>query len=282
MTSNTIANVALRTPIPGVPADGLRELETDGESWYQGLEASGVKRFTHGFQFVSSYTFSKILDTDGADINGTSAANTLTLGDQNSPEQRWGRANFDRTHRFVFSLVTNLPTSRNGVANLILGTWRATLTGVIQSGNALTIAYTNSNNVFGISEDRAQLSGLCTKNQLVTSGPIGSKLDGYFNKACFTAPPVIGADGRGTDFGDSETGIANGPGQANLDAAVSNTRSLPWRDGSSVEFRAELFNALNHPQFGNPDANFSSPTFGAITSTSVNARVIQLALRFAF
>jgi hypothetical protein len=39
---------------------------------------------------------------------------------------------------------------------------------------------------------------------------------------------------------------------------------------------------LNHPQFSNPDSNFTSPTFGVISSTSVNARVIQLALKFAF
>jgi hypothetical protein len=51
---------------------------------------------------------------------------------------------------------------------------------------------------------------------------------------------------------------------------------------SSLQIRAEFFNALNHPQFSNPDTNFSSPTFGVIGSTSVNPRVGQLALRFAF
>jgi hypothetical protein len=43
-----------------------------------------------------------------------------------------------------------------------------------------------------------------------------------------------------------------------------------------------LYNALNHPQFANPDTNFTSPTFGLISSTAVNPRVIQLALRLAF
>jgi hypothetical protein len=49
-----------------------------------------------------------------------------------------------------------------------------------------------------------------------------------------------------------------------------------------VQLRAEFWNALNHPQFANPDNNFSSPTFGLIGSTAVNARVGQLVLSLAF
>jgi hypothetical protein len=94
---------------------------------------------------------------------------------------------------------------------------------------------------------------------------------------------VIGADGIGTGFGDSGTGIVNGPGQANADIAFSKTIPIKWpHEGSSLQFRTELYNALNHPQFANPDTNFTSPTFGVISSTSVNPRVIQLALKFAF
>jgi hypothetical protein len=133
----------------------------------------------------------------------------------------------------------------------------------IQSGSALTIADTNSTNVFGISRDRAQLTGNCTKAQLVTGGSVESKLDNYFNTSCFTAAPVIGADGIGTAFGDSGTGIVDGPGQANLDLALSKIVSFDWlREKSSLEFRAEFYNALNHPQFANLDSNFTSPTFG--------------------
>ncbi len=154
---------------------------------------------------------------------------------------------------------------------------------IIQSGSALTIAETNSTNVFGISEDRAQLSGTCSKNQLVKSGAVESKLGGYFNPSCFTTPPIIGADGIGTAFGNSGTGIVNGPGQANLDLSFLKTMVLNWPvEKCSFQVRAEFYNALNHPQFANPDANFTSPTFGVISGTAVNARVGQLALKFAF
>ena len=281
--SNTLANIAMRVPIPGIRPDALRELESEGTSWYNGLETSLTKRLNHGIQFLASYTLSKTLDSDGADINATSSANALTLGDQNSPSQRWGRVSFDRTHRFVLSETWDLPAPRTGLGRTVLGGWNFSSVITIQSGAALTIADTNAKNVFGISEDRAQLTGTCNKGQLVNRGTIESKLNAYFNATCFSAPPVIGADGIGTAFGNSATGIVDGPAQANVDLAASKSMALNrLREGCELQFRAEFYNLLNHPQFANPDSNFSSPTFGVITSTSVNARMGQLALRLAF
>ncbi len=65
-------------------------MESEGSSWYNGLEVSMTKRLGHGLQFLASYTFSKTLDTDGADINSTSANNALTLGDQDFPQTAMG------------------------------------------------------------------------------------------------------------------------------------------------------------------------------------------------
>jgi hypothetical protein len=283
ITSNTLSNVGLRVPVPGIRPDSLRVMESEGSSWYNGLEVSLTKRLNHGFQFLASYTFSKTLDTDGSEINGISASNTIPLGDQNSPSQRWGRSSIDRPHRFVFSTTWTMPSPSAGIQRALLGGWDVSALLTIQSGTALTIAYTNANNVFGISEDRAELSGQCTNNQLPTGGPIGSKLNNYFNASCFSTPPVIGADGIGKAFGNSGTGIVDGPGQANLDFAASKTFAFNWPvERSGLQFRAEFYNALNHPQFANPDTNFSSSTFGVISSTAVNPRIVQLALRFTF
>jgi len=283
VTTNTVANIPIRVPILGIPPDSLVEMESEGSSWYNGLEVSLTKRLSHGLQFLASYTFSKTLDTDGADINSTSSGNALTLGNQNSPGQRWGRASFDRPHRFVLSGTWTLPNPPSGFERKVLGGWDLAAIVTIQSGSALTIADTNASNVFGISEDRAALTDNCKKKQLVTGGPIGSKLNNYLNSTCFTTPPVIGSDGIGTAFGNSGTGIVNGPGQANIDLAFAKSVSIKWpSEGTSLQFRAEFYNALNHPQFSNPDTNFSSPTFGVISSTAVNPRVIQLAMRLAF
>ncbi len=283
VNANSVANIPLRVPILGVPPDSLVEMESEGSSWYNGLEASLTKRLGHGLQFLASYTFSKTLDTDGADINSTSSGNALTLGDQNSPRQRWGRASSDRTHRFVFSETWSLPSPSAGLGRAILGGWDLASIVTIQSGSALTVSDTNVHNVFGISEDRAQLSGACSKDQLVKRGSVESKLGGYFNSECFASPPIIGADGIGTGFGNSATGVVDAPGQANLDLALSRSMVLRWpHERSSLQIRVEFYNALNHPQFSAPDANFTSPTFGIISSAAVNARVGQLAAKLAF
>jgi TonB dependent receptor len=283
-TDDTVANIPLRVPIMGIPATGLQEVQSEGAFWYNGLEVSLTKQFSRGLQFLASYTFSKALDTDGANINGTGAGTAFTRGNQNSPQQRWGRSSFDRPNRFVFSMVYALPSSYSKrFERAAFGGWSLAAVGTFQSGDALTIIYANSKNVFGISQDRAQLSGSCTQGQIVTSGSVQSRLNNYFNKACFTTPPIIGADGIGTAFGNSATGIVNGPDQANLDLSV--TKTIPVRfpkEGSSLQFRIEFFNVFNHPQFADPDNNFSSPTFGVISSTSVNPRVGQLALKLSF
>lgn len=282
-TTNTVANISSRVPILGIPPDSLLEMESEGSSWYNGLEVSLTKRLSHGLQFLASYTYSKTLDTDGADINSTSSGNGITLGDQNSPNQRWGRASFDRTHRFVFSGTWALPSPSTGVPRATLGGWDLAGIATIQTGSALTIEDTNANNAFGISEDRAQLSGTCNKDQIVTAGDVSSRLNKYFNTSCFTSPLVVGSDSLATAFGNSGTGIVVGPGQANLDLALSKTVPLNWPvERCNLQFRAEFFNAFNHPQFANPNTNFTSPAFGTISSTSVSSRVGQLALRLNF
>jgi len=59
------------------------------------------------------------------------------------------------------------------------------------------------------------------------------------------------------------------PGQANLDLSFLKTMVLNWPvEKCSFQVRAEFYNALNHPQFANPDANFTSPTFGVISGTA--------------
>jgi hypothetical protein len=283
VTTNTVANIGLRVPVEGVPPDALMLTESEGESWYNGLEASLNKRLSKGLTLLASYTFSKTLDSDPSNVNGISAGNSIPLGNQDSTAQRWGRASFDRTHRFIVSGVYAFPSPSERLARALFENW--TISGVLtlQSGTALTIAYNNATNVFGISEDRAQITPGCSKSNLVTPGSVESKLNNYFNASCFTTPPIIGADGIGTAFGDSASGIVDGPGQFNIDLSLMRNFPIPWpREGSSLQFRVEFFNVLNHPQFSNPDTTFGSSSFGIINSTAVNPRVGQLALKIIF
>ena len=94
---------------------------------------------------------------------------------------------------------------------------------------------------------------------------------------------MIGSDGKATTFGNAGAGIVEGPGQRNFDLSLLRKIPVRWpNEAATVEFRAELFNALNTPQFANPNVNFSSSSFGSITALAVNPRIIQLAAKLTF
>ena len=283
VTSNTVANIGLRVPVQGVPPDALDMVESAGVSSYNGLEVSLDKRLRKGLQLLGSYTFSKTFDSDPGNINGSSAGNTLTLGDQNSASQRWGRASFNRTHRLIVSGTYAFPSPSERLPDALFGGWSTSGVFTLQSGVALTVAYNNLTNVFGISEDRAQVAAGCSKSNLVNPGSVDSKLGKYFNTSCFTTPPIIGADGIGTAFGNSTSGIVDGPGQFNIDLSLVRNIPISWpREGCNLQFRGDFFNVLNDPQFSNPNATYGSASFGVISSTSVNPRVGQLAAKIVF
>jgi hypothetical protein len=115
-----------------------------------------------------------------------------------------------------------------------------------------------------------------TARNAPSPGGIKQRLNAYFNPGVFCAPPAIG-DGNG--YGNSSVGFILTPGQNNTDFSVS--KVFPIREGK-LEFRAEFFNAFNHAQFNGPDANVTDAGFGQITSTSVNPRLIQFALKYSF
>ncbi|MBZ5537871.1 MAG: carboxypeptidase-like regulatory domain-containing protein [Acidobacteriia bacterium] len=289
-TTNTFDNIAQRLPYVGFSSgeEGVRQLETAGAMWYNGLQASLTKRFSNGLQFLASYTFSKTLDTDGVDPETLTAGGSNT-GNQNDPSSRYGPSLFSRDHRFVFSYVYELPSPKNlrDLKGMFLGGWSVSGVTTLQTGQHLTITGRNTLNVFGITNDRVQLAPGCAPAGLTGSGSVTSRLNNYFNASCIAtdsngdfAWPVVGSDGIATGFGNSGVGIATGPGQFNFDMAIS--KRIQLRETMNVILRAELFNAFNTPQFSNPGSDTSSGNFGVITGTSVNPRIMQLAVKFSF
>jgi outer membrane receptor protein involved in Fe transport len=284
VTTNSVANIAQRVPFQGFSSSQLTDIEPSGASWYNALNVSLDKRFSHGLQFLASYTYSRLLSTDSFASNGANGGSAT--GNQNDPRQRYGPDAFVRDQRFVLSAVYALPGPKDLRSFLgeALGGWQVGTVTTIQSGQRLTITQTNSNNVFGITSDRAQISAGCTYSQLVNSGSVQQNLNGYFNKACFpNAFPIIGADGRGTTFGNAGIGIVRGPGQNNVDFSVIKRFPITGLGESTrLEFRAEFFNMFNHPNFANPTLAENSAAFGRILTTLVNPRVVQFALKLGF
>ena len=289
-TTNTVANIAQRVPFLGFTAPGLNDIDSSASSWYHGLDASLTKRLSKGLQFLAAYTFSHAYSTTG---RSTTAGGTSGIaGNQNDFKANYGRSDFNREHRLVLSYLYELPRPQrfHAVINNLLGGWAVAGVTTLQSGAPLSLTGTNSNNVFGITTDRAQLAPGCSYADLTTSGTVHDKLSNYFNKSCILRNgagtaiwTVVGDDARATAFGNSGVGIVSGPDQRNFDLVLIKRTSLRvLREGANLEFRSEFFNAFNTTQFSNPATSVSSATFGVVSSTAVNPRIIQFALKLNF
>ena len=316
-TSNTFANITSRVPFIGFDPNLATILESTGISWYNAMTASVNKRFSRGLQLLASYTWASALTIDSQSSTGLNGG--VALGDQNNPRSRYGFNDFVRPQRFVLSYLYSLPGPRDHFSSWgrLLGQWSVAGVTTIQSGQRLSLVETNSLNAYGINQpgiDFAQFAPGCGPDQAATHGSVNSRLNSYFNSACFTAPAVVGADGIATGFGNARAGVVSGPAQQDFDISIIKQIRLPGhRESPSLEFRAEFFNAFNTPQFANPVTNVGTvgcnvsasvngtpcnqvvggptqpqviltpnPGFGQVLSTSVNPRIIQLGLKFRF
>ncbi len=281
-TTNTINNIQQRVPYQGFTANNFLDIYSNGESWYNALEATVEKRLSHGLQFLASYTYARSLATPNGSV--ANANGGQPTGDQNRPSQTYGPDGFIRDQRFVLSAVYALPLLQNHSLFIrsVLGSWQLGSVFTIQSGDRLTLTTTTATNVFGISMDRVQMAAGCTYPELETMGGVEHRLNNYLNKSCVTTAPVIGSDGKGTTFGNAGIGIVRGPDQSDLDLSLMKQFPVPLTEHGRLEFRADSFNLLNHPSFGNPSTSFSSATFGQILGDTVNPRILQFSLKLSF
>ncbi|HEX4285592.1 MAG TPA: TonB-dependent receptor [Terracidiphilus sp.] len=281
-TTNSVLNVVQRAPYQGV-APGSYNCTSSYNSNYNALQSSVTKRLSHGLQFLGSYTFSRNFD----ETSGSSGSEVFELwlltNDQRNPRGDYGLTDFDRTHRGVLSLTYTTPALRTlpSLARHALSGWQASGIFVAQSGTPITILDDNAGAVYGNFpfENRAQLSG----SRTTTTGSLHSRvLTSYLDPAGFTSAPEApnGTSSVDTDFGNSGVGIVRGPGQHNLDMSIE--RMIPITESQNLHFRTEFFNLTNTPNFANPSNTFSSPSFGIITATSNNPRIIQFALKYQF
>jgi hypothetical protein len=278
VTTNTLANLPFRVPIPGFAVKNLAQYQTSGSSFYNALVTSLRQRNGRVGEFLLSYTWARNL-TDS--FNGTtSTRGGSVLGDQNNRGADYGPDVFLRQQRFVASYVLHSPSLRGRALSAALGHWDLSGVAVAQSGHALTITDQNQFSAYGITSDRAQLIAGCNPG---LSGSAEARLNGFFKTSCFTTPPVIGSDHVATGFGNSPIGFLKGPRQTSFDLSLARTVGISaWHNETALTFRADVFNAFNHSQFQDPDTEFTSATFGKILTTAVNARIVQIALNAHF
>jgi hypothetical protein len=285
ITTNTPANAYLRVPYIGFAPMGVSCVCTNGNSNYNGLQAVLRKQFTHGLTFQAAYTFSKAL-TDFVGLGGNISANS------NNPAnlaQAYGPADFDRTHRVIFSYDYQLPNvgQSHGFKGKILSGWSVAGVATIQTGEPLTFIDPRAGTAYYGATNTSSRAELCPGvSSIGTSGSVEDRLNGYVNPAAFCAPPIvtIGAIGTtGTDFGNSGRSILRGPGQNNFDISIGKSTVVGGlAENAQLEFRAQFFNAFNHAQFGNPGTTVATASLGIINSTTVAPRLVQFGLKYVF
>jgi hypothetical protein len=139
----------------------------------------------------------------------------------------------------------------------------------MQTGFPLAISQNNLNSVIGTSNQRPNATGISPE----TSGSVEDRLNNYINKAAFTTAPQF-------TFGNvSRTISLRGPGIADTDFSLFKSFEF---EKAKAQFRCEVFNLTNTPQFYGPTTNINSSTFGVITSQANFSRIFQLGVRFEF
>ena len=245
--------------------------ESRAAATYAALQARLERRFANGFTGLVSYTFQQTL-TD-LDFSSVGVALGAGAGLQTIKDIRanYGPSVFDRPHRLVASWLYALPffNDRRDLLGKVAGGWTIGAIGTFQDGPALTPAS------FGVPFAGSHANLLGDPNL-----PRGERtIDRWFDVSKLSNP----APGQ---LGNAGKGVIRGSGNNKWDVVIS--KFLNVAAGHRLEFRAELFNALNEPQFDDPVVTpGNNPVAGKIMSASdfgfsKTERVIQLGLKYSF
>jgi hypothetical protein len=250
-------------------------------STYHSLQLTAQKRFSAGASINAAYTWSKLISNTDTQTGWLEQAEAETVQDNYNLAAEKSLSSNDVRHRFVISYVYDLPFGRgkrygqnaSRVADALIGHWGLGGVTTLQSGFPLGFTTDlNLTNSFGGGSRPNYVPG-CAKE---FHGSATSRLNGWFNTACFTQPAAF-------TFGNESRNDAQlrAPGIANWDASAF--KSFPIHsDRTSLQFRAEAYNLFNRVQFGYPGQSQGTSSFGVITSQYNTPRVLQFALRLAY
>jgi hypothetical protein len=279
-------SVTAREPWPELAASQYTEGDVNAN--YNSLTAKLTKRLSKGLSFLGAYTFSKSID-DGSAVRTA----TQEAGVQNSAciSCERGLSVFNQAHRFVVSMLYELPVgkghaflNRGGIANAILGGWELSsiitattgfpdsiVTGANRSGSGTAANADRPNAVYG--------------QTVALSNPTPNE---WFNIGAFVENGV-------GQFGNVGRDTVIGPGIVDWDGSA--LKNFNFTEQKLVQFRFEIFNVLNHPNFADPSltlagnqltsAGLAVPgtgSFGVISATrsGVDMRELQFSLKFIF
>jgi hypothetical protein len=253
---------------------GISGTSSFGVGNYKALTAKLEKHFSKGLQFISSYTLGHAMANTGTTLSGSNNFQTISNLNYNLD---YSSAAWDIRQNFTTGITYDLPFGRgksygssvSRAVDLAFGNWQVNGILTLHTGQPYTVSAGGCQGVWaGCFPDL--VSG-ANPNAAPAGGRTPSQ---WFNTANFTAPSSLT---QGT-IGDNTN---NGPPLRNLDLSVF--KDFAFTERFRLQFRTEVFNLTNTPQFNFPDSGYGDGNFGKITSTLAGTeRHIQFALKFLF
>jgi Carboxypeptidase regulatory-like domain/TonB dependent receptor-like, beta-barrel len=299
-------NTATPTFINGNPADvfypvggtrqnpnfaSITQLQMNGNSHYDSGTVRLRRQSSKGFQGQVFYTFSKATD-ENSNVSGSESVRSpqAVLNPYNIPGD-WGLADFNEMHHLGFNFSYPLPFRADSRAlGIAVNGWTLHGIGEFSSGKPFTARLSGSvsRSLAGVLAERPDLRPGFSNNPTsgVSAGcagfPAGTPVrtfQHWYDPCAFSLPAA------GT-YGDLGRNTIVGPGLQNLDLALEKVFEV--RESLSVTFRAEMFNVMNHANFGLPSTaalgtnGNASTSAGLITYTDTSSRQLQFGLRVNF
>jgi hypothetical protein len=263
LQANPGINVNALRPYLGMGVVGISE--NGGSSRYNGLQVSVQHRYSSGLQFGLAYTYSKSTD-DGSSL-------TDVLPNAYNAAGYYGLSDFDRTQVLVANYSYSLPffkNSTNKFLQIALGGWE--LSGINQAQSGVPLSVRTSSDLAGVGTGSGNQFWNLAGSTSIDVAPFTNSAV-WFNKAAFTQPAA------GT-FGTQQRNLLRGPGFWSWDMGIR--KNFKVYEAQNLQFRFDMFDILNHPNWGNPVTDPTSGSFGLVTGKTNDSRQLQLALKYVF
>ncbi len=253
-----------------IPVTQMNMYAQSAQSNYHALLVRMERRYSKGFSWLSSYTHSKAI-SNAPQFRNAGGAN----GSENSPPQdsynlraERGLASFDARHRWVNTVVYNIP-----LKGWLLGGWQVSGISQLQSGFPFTINISGDTAGIGGGTGGILIRPNAIPGQTYLLDSAQRSTERFFNTAAFQLTPAF-------QFGNVGRNTVVGPGLFNIDTTVARTFAIKER--YRLQFRAEFFNLLNTPNHAIVGRLINVPTqFGKVLN-QLDPRQIQFGLKFAF
>jgi hypothetical protein len=263
---------------PSVGVLNIQDL--NGIANYNALQLHAQHNFSKGLELLASYSWSKTMDNASGDFVGEGQRYHNELDYMNKTGS-YGLADQHIGQRFVVSYIYVLPVGRGkylntgGVGNAVLGGWQ--INGITSANTGTPITVSQAYNVANIDLGTNRPDQIGKPNDLSHGRPRGQQVAEFFDTSAFRQADLTNGTYR---FGNAGRNTIIGPGTFVSDFGLY--RNFKIRERGQLQFRAEAYNIFNRAIFQQPGIAFATTQFGVLTSTAVDAREIQLALRLTW